>query len=552
VSIREGPPLRLSVNIETPDGRNYRWAEDDPDPRNAPMGVSFSSSAVGGFDSFTCTLPRKTQVEYRDLQRLSTVTIRGSGGHIAWQGRIESLPRVSGEVLSVTPGAVGWQAHLDDNKGASGVYIDQDLSGWQPMSAGRKLELYDSGSYDVLQDGSSSADEETGLPDLRLTASGPWVTGVRSEIWYDAGPANKLDTIYAEWVARSPISTANGYFARAAAYSGDTGTDLEAGADWLAIGATGTLAEIFATPKRYGSIALWRLTANTADGDRELRATKVVVLGQQNLTMRGTLGDNPGYLASDLIEDIVAEWAPRLTTTADSIDPSSFIIPQFAFKDFTTASEMIREANRFHLYDWAVWEGPTFHYHAPRQYGKKWRARIAPAQLEEAGPSVESLFNGVIVRYNDPSGTARTVGPGGSGANVETDDLSDDDDLLLANQLGVKRWEILDMGGMSTASGATEVGRRFLEESKLLNASGRARLEGWVTDDAGVKHPAWKVRGGDTISFIDAADTSERKIVKADYNHDSRVCSVDLDAPPEGLDELLQRLQVVLVPLGLA
>jgi hypothetical protein len=92
VSIREGPPLRLSVNIETPDGRNYRWAEDDPDPRNAPMGVSFSSSAVGGFDSFTCTLPRKTQVEYRDLQRLSTVTIRGSGGHIAWQGRINPCP----------------------------------------------------------------------------------------------------------------------------------------------------------------------------------------------------------------------------------------------------------------------------------------------------------------------------------------------------------------------------------------------------------------------------------------------------------------------------
>jgi hypothetical protein len=72
-----------------------------------------------------------------------------------------------------------------------------------------------------------------------------------------------------------------------------------------------------------------------------------------------------------------------------------------------------------------------------------------------------------------------------------------------------------------------------------------------VRDDRGIPHPAWRVRAGDQIAFTDAADTSYRRIVRADYDHASRTCSVDLDAPPEGLDALLERLGVVLIPLGL-
>ena len=51
--------------------------------------------------------------------------------------------------------------------------------------------------------------------------------------------------------------------------------------------------------------------------------------------------------------------------------------------------------------------------------------------------------------------------------------------------------------------------------------------------------------------FVDAADTSARKIVRTDKDYDTRTCTLDLDAPPEGLQQLLERLGVVLVPLGL-
>jgi hypothetical protein len=50
---------------------------------------------------------------------------------------------------------------------------------------------------------------------------------------------------------------------------------------------------------------------------------------------------------------------------------------------------------------------------------------------------------------------------------------------------------------------------------------------------------------------VDAADTSERRVVRTEKDHSSRTCSVDLDAPPQGLEALLERLGVVLVPLGI-
>lgn len=107
------------------------------------------------------------------------------------------------------------------------------------------------------------------------------------------------------------------------------------------------------------------------------------------------------------------------------------------------------------------------------------------------------------------------------------------------------------MGIVSTPAAATEVGRRFLAESKQLDRSGSAKLVGYVEDDRGVVHPFHHVRAGDTISFVDASDTSERRIIRASHDFESRTCSVDLDAPPAGIDALLQRLGVVLVPLSL-
>jgi hypothetical protein len=552
MSHRVGPPLRLSVSVETTTGSVYRWGEDEPMPDAVPSGLNFSSGAVGGFEACSLTLPRRTEQTYPDLKQLSTITIYGPGGAVAWQGRVEGIPRVSGDQRAVTINAVGWQAHLEDDKSASAVYVDRDLSHWQGHTATQKLANLSGGDFNKVFDGTTSPDETNGLPQIILSAADPWAAGMYCAMFYDSGRGNLVESIYTAY---------EGVLAPDATYQSFViSQDDDAGNGYLEEGATidtdtaGTLTRTLTTPKRFVGFEFWDSAAETANQEHAMQFRKVTVWGDTGLTKRGT-APNDGLYASDVIAHAVSAHAPRLKVSSDSIQPTIFTIPHLEFRDLTTAAEIIRGANRFHLNDWAVWEGrdgPTFYYY-PRGYGRRyWRARIAPTQLEEAGPQVDSLWNGVIVNFRDPDGTTRSAGPPASGANTESDDLEDPDPLSPANQLQIRRWTTLDMGTMSTAAAAVEVGRRFLEESRQLEASGRAQLEGWVEDDHGVKHPAWKVRGGDYISFIDAADTSYRRIVKSSYTHDTRVCSVDLDSPPEGLDELLQRLQVVLVPLGLA
>ena len=106
----------MSVEVETPSGRRYRWAENEVDPSRVPTGLRFSDTMPGGFESLDVTLPRKTQVDYADVEALSTIRVLGASCDLAGEYRLERAPRSSGESVAISPSAVGWQAHLEDNK----------------------------------------------------------------------------------------------------------------------------------------------------------------------------------------------------------------------------------------------------------------------------------------------------------------------------------------------------------------------------------------------------------------------------------------------------
>jgi hypothetical protein len=296
---------------------------------------------------------------------------------------------------------------------------------------------------------------------------------------------------------------------------------------------------------------LWQYIGAVAGNADEFTSfvRRVTVWGNHGLTKQGT-APNDGVYASDVIANAIGRWCPllRYTTGADgTIKPTSFVIPQLEFRSQTTAAEILKQANRFHLNDWAVWEGtrrgqPTFYYHERNSHCRYWRARVSPQKLQETGPQVDRLWNGVIVSYQDVDGSTKTVGPTGAATDATSADLLDTDPLNPINQLGIKRYARLDMGITSTSAGATEVGRQFLVRAKDLDQSGSAEIVGHLTDDKGIVHPAWAVRAGDQISFVDAADTSYRRVVKTSYDHDARTLQADLDSPPEGMESLLERL----------
>jgi hypothetical protein len=545
-NIRELPPLRLHGLLTTPNGNAYRWAQDERRPENCYSDLSFSTVMPGGAENCDCVLPRKTNVNYQDLTRLSTMQWKGAGGRIAGEYRLEKTPRVtSSSERSISPQLVGWQAHLDDDTSAAEVYLDRDLSHWQAASRALKIVRYATSGYEVVADASVDVDMTSGIPALNLTLTG---TGSAidciCEAFYDAGPGALVASTYYDYTSQNTTSSYTGQIGTS---SDDIETSTSLSADLLTgTNSSGTGTQI-GTANRFGVIQ-FSITGTPGDGDHVLMMRRLTQWGNHGLSKQGT-APNDGLYASDVIANAISRWAPllRFTTGADgAIKPTSMIIPQLEFREMTTVSEILKQANRFSLNDWWVDEGdgngPTFHYAERNSYGRKWRARVAPAKLSETGPQVDRLWDSVIVRFQDVDGTTRTVGPTGALTNTTSDSLLDTDPLNPINQLGIKRPAILDMGIVSTVDAATEVGRQFLIRAKDLDQSGSAEIVGHCEDDQGVMHPAWAVRAGDQISFVDAADTSYRRIVKTSYAHNERTNSIDLDSPPEGMDALLERL----------
>jgi hypothetical protein len=569
---RELPPLRHHLDAIAPNGRHYRWGGDEPDAQNVPSGLRWGSTMPGGYESCDCVLPRRPGVDYADLERLTTLRVISNGGQVVGEYRLERTPQTSGDQMAISPSAVGWQAHLDDHKGVSVVFIDRELGSWVSASSQRQLALLQ-GLIDPIDAQSTSG--EDGMPSLKLAQQGAWTRRWNCESYYffppgDAAGRVKFDYTAAasvvlsdaNWVAEAWASVADGY----------SGFTQLSPADWLTA-VSGSVDISAATVADANRRALMlRLFYGTGPAGSDNTAYDVFlrymrVIGNHTLPLRGLTPASEGYNASDMIGYALRKWCPliRVATPpriapagepqqpADTqwIQQTDFIIPQAKFVD-TTTGEIVKQLTRFGLEDWGVWNDKTFYL--SRRNGspltRKWRARIGPARLEETGKQADRLWESIVVQFNDVDGSSKTVGPPGSGANVESVYLKDNDPDNPANKLGITRRDKLIMG-VSTANGAIEVGRRFLEEQKLIDRSGRATLVGHVMDDHGVLWPYSAVQAGDLITFVDAADTSYRRIVKADHDERGRSVSVDLDAPPEGLQAVLERLAVVLAPFGL-
>jgi Concanavalin A-like lectin/glucanases superfamily len=560
--IRERAPLHHSISGIAPNGNAFRWGSDEPSAENIFNGLRWSSTMPGGHDSMDCVLPREPGVDYQDLERLSTLQVIGPGGSVDGEFRLERTPQTSGDQMAISPSAVGWQAHLDDNKGVSIIFIDRELGEWGDPSRQRQLGLLGAG-FNPIGGGSVVPDTTTGTPalDLGFDDPGGWTISNQPivEPLYDAGPGNSLGRLRGTFTVFGMTGTTNVNWVVGAILSavdtlasGNDGTgDLFTGSQ----GASFVFEAIATAKRRFAALQFYFSGAGGAAGSNShygLTATNLRAFGDHNLTIRGSTPQTEGFWASDVVRFAVMAFAPMLKVTSDSIQATNFVIPQLKFKDQTTTSEIVKGSTRFGLEDWAVWNDKIFYLSQRNAMSnaRKWRARIGPARLEQTGQQMDRLWESILVQYTDVDGTTRVVGPPGSGVDIEDASLKDTDPENPANKLGIKRRDKLVMG-TSTPAGAIQVGQRFLAEQKLIDRSGRATLVGYVEDDHGILWPYSEVKAGDAITFVDAADSSYRRIVKADHDDGTKSATVDLDAPPEGLQAVLERLGVALAPLGL-
>ncbi|HUU90286.1 MAG TPA: hypothetical protein VM238_03645, partial [Phycisphaerae bacterium] len=283
-------------------------------------------------------------------------------------------------------------------------------------------------------------------------------------------------------------------------------------------------------------------TFTAADGNWAAH-WRPTVYGTHGLTKVGTPG---GFFPGPMLEWLVENHSQLSVGT---IDQGTFLHEHAAYLTPGAPLSIVEDLSRYEpLYDWFVYDD-EFNFRRRGTYGKRWRARVAQANLQSSGETVARLWNQAAVQTQDPYYGSVTVGPTGSGYANTSDLLIDADPDNPANQKGITRRATLDIGE-GTIAGAITVGQYFLDETKRLDNSGQATLEGLVQDDAGTWWPVDEIRAGDEISFSDSADTSWRHIARASYDDSSATAEIDIDAPPETLDALLARLQASLVSLG--
>jgi hypothetical protein len=548
---------RLALSVTTNDGRVIRWGGDESSAQMIPGDLEFSTSVPGGYKDLSCSLLRQLSGDERLFNR---VRAYGPGNRTAWDGRLVQFPR---EDLNVNPAAVGWAGHLRDDTSFREIYVDRDLTHWVRSSVQNQLTAStvwdDSFRFEVLPD------QVTSQPALKTAISGDW-SGMRArcEAWYD-GNRVPLGSLSYAWKINGNVSAADtNWVWRVWLSDDDVGSTVEGGTNLRAAGpGTGTLTATVAN-KSWGIVQFFYDTVpSTGHQSIEYAAywTVLAMYGRHGLPQQGSLTATtaPGFFGHDLINNVVSRAAPLLTTGigAGMIEEnSSFVVPQAAFLDPTTAEDVIMLLNGYFLWEWGVYDNKQFFWRPPDPNRLVWRARKdRGARVSLEGETAEAQFNGVIVRYTDTSGNRQIAGPpaqywegGVARADVTDATLVDTSVDNAVNKAGIpRRWGILDIGPVTSDLGAVQLGVVWLAEHRLPQRRGTITMQGQVEHPTEGFVPPWRVRAGDGVVVTDLLDDEPRRIIETRYNRGSDTVSCSVGNTDFKLDSILERIGVNLI-----
>ena len=553
---REYPPDKIALRIG-PRGAGARWAEDEPDPENVLADAEWGTEIPGGFKDFSCTLGRNPQLNWRDLVAFNDAYAYQPGVSKVWEGFLDKAPDVSGEHRSISPVLLGHQAALEDNQAAQFGGISAEIGSWGDPSTARRKDMV-SGSFSgagpnqlcvEINQGQSDAKNLYGAGVIFTLGSVNTARTPVGESWLYADGLDIGSILFDERELRGFGEDVNFEF-HIILSTDDIATKVQASNNYPQVTKLQQILDANGAGYKHAIMQMvYKLSLGTNDYTNTMAFLNVKVLGRHGLKPTGTW-PNVGLTAKQMLEYVIPNLASPLTVDSEYLDDDGFIIPHAWYGEPGPVSDIVKDIVKYGLYDWFVYHGKRFELRKPGTYGKFWKAYVGPSNLNEVGLDSQRDWSSVVTVFQDVDGSIKTVGPLGSGCNVESSELEIIDPEHPAVKAGRTRRAVLDLQGIGTPATAIAVGKRFLEEARLLNKSGSATLSGYVMDQYGVFWPAACVKAGDWVSFVDAADKSYRKIINTSYRHIERSNEIDLDAPASGLEALLERLQVGLISLG--
>lgn len=553
MSVTHDSDPKLACTLFANDGTELRFGPDEADAEDVVTDVSFGTEVPGwGFAEGSVKVSRPTALSSLDANLFAAAHVYDEAGQTVYRGRVAKINRSGSEIELDLEGPL---AHLDDDPTVRVIYRDTDLGNWQGMSRARKLAAY--AASRTPGDGDATYDTSDGYPSMELATEGSWAAAAQPDVeaWYDAGSGGKVAKIAGTWTRLATATNTNWYWSLAVA-DDDDGTGYTSTGD-LQSEPTASAQASFTpgTPRRFALLD-FIYTGGPATGLDSIRFavswTNLAVYGNHGLTIRGS-EPTAGFYASDVVTHALG-YAPLIDVALGGIEQSSFVIPHLVFRDFGTTARQIIEAvslygaSGFQPPDWGYYEDGFF-WMTPGTYGRTWRLRRDQGSVAiDEGPSTESRCNGFIVSYTDAAGTSRTVGPPGSGADYETDQLADNDPANPVNINGIpRRYGSRDVG-ITSQDGAVLLGQLLLRDANTRRYSGSAEVKGRAMDEAGNLSPAYLIRAGDYAVFEDDEDTTPKKIVSTNYANGTT--ALTLDNKSASIETALARLDVAIKPAG--
>lgn len=546
-----GPPLGLSVNLTDANGVVTRLGPEDTNPEDIPTGITWRT-ARDGFGDASMTLSRRIDRDYIDVSLLDEVEIVGADGTTAYEGRIGAAPRSFDGSHCVSLQFAGWISHAKDRQFTE-IYVDRDLSQWREPGRGRIVNIVASnfeqpGPPTVLFDATS------GLQALVVRHEDVWAAPYQplSETWYDAGTSNRIGRIYYDITNVGAASTANASWDLVVRTSTDdifSSVPVSSGDIWASVPIASSITDT-AGLGRYAAISFFygATPGGGAGNVLSVHVRNLTVYGSHGLTLRGT--DPSGVYASDVMQNVISRLCPKLNTSG--VQPTTFAIPHLVFRDLTYPYDVMLEVNKYHLWDFAVWEDKTLYYQPVDLTDYDWEIRLDdhdyPATVSLQGDSVQDLANGVVVQYtNVATGTQETLLPTDY---TELQDASVDNPFTLH---GYQSWKPYQVTVPTTQEAALQLGRTALAEFNQPQAPGSITIGPHIRDRAGHPQQAWKVRAGQRVAITSSTSLSDRPrmISEASYSHDDRKVTISLDGGVKRLDAVVDRLSVALQAAGL-
>lgn len=422
-------------------------------------GLSWSSTNPGGDERATFKLKREWFSGAPEIAQGNTLQITDSI-YVLWQGRIEENDRDISNTEEIGVTAYGMGVRLKDTT-FQRIYVDRDLSHWEPASVQRRLNLANSISPKyTITDPQAKPDDSTGAPSLAAELTGAWaLSGVPiSEGWYDAGSGVYIGSVYYAWKKNNSVVESDTNWNWQVFLSGDdtAAASLDNTGNLRAAGpGTGTLAS--SGSRRY-AFAQFNYNSGPAGNDNQVYSlywTCLAVYGDHGLTPQGTASATAaqGLLGSDIIKDIISLASQ---VQARHVDDASFVIEQLEFREPTTHEDGVAEVSKYFSADWGTWATESLFDLSTNGYFD-WRAKDTATQHWMAQRSIcddvnlhvemSTLYNEVDVYYTDTSGAQQ----------METRTAS----VPLLDDAGIVRKYKLTAGALIQA-GAQTLGDAFL------------------------------------------------------------------------------------------